>query len=67
MTAFDATMVQSGATITITVGALRSGAVKTATAATMTWKVNPATTDLAGNPVPAAAMVTESGAADLDF
>jgi Bacterial Ig domain len=66
-TVFDGTMVQSGAAITITVGARRSGAVKTATAATMTWKVHPATTDLAGNPIVAAASVTESGAADVDF
>jgi hypothetical protein len=66
-TVFDATMVQSGASITITFGARRSGAVKTAVAATMSWKVSPATTDLAGNLIPATAMVTESGAADVDF
>jgi hypothetical protein len=41
--------------------------VKTAVAATMSWKVSPATTDLAGNLIPATAMVTESGAADVDF
>jgi hypothetical protein len=66
-TVFDATMVQSGASVTITLGARRSGAVKTAAAAAMSWTVNPATTDLAGNAVAANASVTETGASDLDF
>jgi hypothetical protein len=67
-TTFDATMVQSGATVTITLGAKRgTNAVKTGAAAAMTWKVSNATTDLAGNAIVANASVTESGAADVDF
>lgn len=67
-TTFDATMVQSGATITVTLGAKRgTNAVKTGAAATMTWKVSNATTDLAGNAIVANASVTESGATDVDF
>jgi Bacterial Ig domain len=65
-TVFDATMAQSGATITITIGTRRSGAVKTASAAAMSWKVSAATTDLAGNPI-VVTSVTESGATDVDF
>jgi chitinase len=67
-TTFDATMVQSGAAITITLGAKRgTNAVKTGAAAAMTWKVSNATTDLAGNAIVANTSVTESGAADMDF
>jgi chitinase len=67
-TTFDATMVQNGATITVTLGAKRgTNAVKIATAAAMTWKVSNATTDLAGNAIVTGASVTESGAADTDF
>jgi hypothetical protein len=65
-TTFDATMVQSGATVTITLGTRRSGTVKTSTAATMTWLVHPATTDLAGNPITNTSVI-ESGATDVDF
>jgi hypothetical protein len=65
---FDATMVQTGATIRITLGAKRgTTAVKTMAAAAMIWKVSPATTDLAGNPCSATAQVTETGATDVDF
>ena len=67
-TTFDATMVQTGATIRITLGAKRgTNAVKTAAAATMTWKVNNVTTDLAGNAITPNVQVTESGATDADF
>jgi chitinase len=67
-TTFDATMVQTGRTIKVTLGAKRgTSAVKTAAAATMTWKVNNATTDLAGNAITANAQVTEAGAVDADF
>jgi hypothetical protein len=65
---FDATMVQTGATIKITLGAKRgTTAVKTGAAAAMTWSVSAATTDLAGNACLATAQVTETGATDLDF
>jgi hypothetical protein len=67
-TTFDATMVQNGATITVTLGAKRgTNAVKTGAAAAMSWKVSNATTDLAGNAIVAGASVTESGAVDTDF
>jgi Bacterial Ig domain len=64
---FDASMVQTGATVKITFTAKRAGGtVKTAAKSTMKW--NPATTntDLAGNTISVAA-VTESGVSDLDF
>jgi hypothetical protein len=67
-TVFNATMVQSASSITVTLGTLRSGGpVKTVATGTMTWKVSPATTDLAGNLISATAGVTESGAIDADF
>jgi hypothetical protein len=64
--AWDATMSQSGTAITITLGARRSGTVKTAAAATMTWKASTAQTDLAGN-AGTGAQVSETGAVDRDF
>jgi chitinase len=65
---FDATMAQSGNAITITLGALRSGtlAAVPAGAGTLTWTPSAAATDLAGNPA-ATTLVTETGAADVDF
>jgi chitinase len=65
-TVFDATMAQAGASITITLGARRSGTVKTAPAAAMTWRAPAAVKDAAGN-ASAALQVTEPGAADTDF
>jgi hypothetical protein len=64
--AFNATMVQSGSSIIFTIGTRRSGTVKTATAATMSWKGSTATTDLAGNPG-TGVTINETGAVDLDF
>jgi hypothetical protein len=65
-TVFDATMTQSGAAITVTLGARRSGTVKTGAAGTMTWTASASATDAAGNPS-TTAVVTESGASDADF
>jgi hypothetical protein len=65
-TVFDATMAQAGASITVTLGARRSGTVRTAAAAAMTWRAPAAVKDAAGN-ASAALQVTESGAADADF
>lgn len=65
-TDWDATMIRSGASITITLGSRGSGAVKPASAGTMTWTASTAATDPAGN-ASAAGPVTESGAADKDF
>jgi hypothetical protein len=65
-TVFDATMTQSGTAITVTLGARRSGTVKTGAAATMSWTASASATDAAGNPS-TTAVVTESGASDADF
>jgi hypothetical protein len=64
---FTGTMVQSGATITVTLGTLSSGAVNTYGAArAMTWTPSATATDAAGNACSTTAK-TESGAVDLDF
>jgi hypothetical protein len=64
---FNATMVQSGANITITLGALTAGSVRTeTTAAALSWPSATTPTDLAGN-VCTGNTVTEGGASDLDF
>ena len=65
-TTFNATMTQSGASITVTLGSLISGSVATAGAATMTWLPSAGATDATGHPS-STAQVTESGAADVDF
>ncbi len=64
---FTGTMVQSGATITITLGTLTSGTVRTyGTARAMTWTPSASATDAAANACSTTAK-TESGANDLDF
>jgi hypothetical protein len=63
---FDATMTQSGTAITVTLGAKRSGTVKTSAARTMSWTASASATDAAGNPS-TTGVVTESGASDADF
>jgi Bacterial Ig domain len=64
---FNATMVQAGATITITLGALTGGTVQTdATTGVMAWNPSATATDLAGNACSTTA-ANESGAADTDF
>lgn len=66
-TEFNATMVQSGSSITITLGSQISGTVAAAAAATtMTWRPSASATDAAGHPS-GTALVTESGAVDVDF
>jgi chitinase len=67
-TNFNATMVMSGNTVTVTVGTLISGTIRTgvATTANMIWNPSTAATDLVGNAASATA-TTESGGADLDF
>jgi hypothetical protein len=66
---FDATMTQSGAVITVTLGALASGTPSTDTSGTTTsWATGtPAgATDRAGNAL-ATSTVTESGTTDYEF
>jgi hypothetical protein len=66
-TIFNATMVMSGSTVTVTFGTKVSGTLKTvATTGTMTWRPSPLATDLAGLAA-SNAVVTESGTADRDF
>jgi hypothetical protein len=66
-TVFNGTMVQSGASITITLGSLVSGAVRTEnTAAALSWPSSATATDLAGNAC-SGNTVTEGGAGDVDF
>jgi Bacterial Ig domain len=61
-----ATMVQSGATITVTFGTV-TGSIRTETAnGTMSWPPSATATDLAGNACSTTA-ATESGAADREF
>jgi hypothetical protein len=64
---FTGTMVQSGASITITLGNLTGGPVQTdATTGLMSWAPSATATDLAGNAC-STTSVNESGAADTDF
>ena len=67
---YNATMVQSGANVVVTIGAVVSGAGNVATGVTGTtaiaWAPSTAATDIAGNACSATA-ATESGAADRDF
>jgi hypothetical protein len=66
-TTFNATMVQSGASITITLGTQTGGTVRTNGGnATLSWPPSATATDLAGNPC-STTTATESGAADTDF
>jgi chitinase len=65
-TTFNATMSQSGSSITVTLGAMTSGAVTTAVASTMTWLPSAGATDLTSHPSKTT-QVTESGGADVDF
>ncbi|MFN2471063.1 MAG: DNRLRE domain-containing protein [Gaiellaceae bacterium] len=64
---FNATMVKSGATITVTLGALASGTVKTETAGkTVNWNPSSGPRDLTGNYAPTWS-AAESGAVDVEF
>jgi len=63
----NGTMAQSGANITITLGSLTGGTVRTEnTAAALSWPSSTTPTDLAGNAC-TGNTVSESGASDLDF
>jgi hypothetical protein len=64
-TEFNATMAQSGAAITVTLGALASGTVTTAGAGTMTWRRSSAAKDRYGN-ASRTDLVSEGGS-DVDF
>jgi hypothetical protein len=65
---FNATIQQSTAQITITLGSLRSGSVNggAASSANMVWTPSASATDVAGNPA-ATTPRTETGTADRDF
>ena len=66
-TTFSGTMVESGGTITVTLGAQKTGsATSNPTPAAMTWTPSATATDAAGNACSTAAK-TESGANDIDF
>jgi hypothetical protein len=64
---WNATMVQNGATITITVGTFIGGTLLTnSTPAAITWRPSGTATDLNGHPC-GTGMITESGGSDVDF
>jgi hypothetical protein len=64
---FNATMIQSGSSITVTLGApLASPTLPTAVAGTMSWKPSSAATDLTGHASRTNA-VSETGGLDVDF
>jgi hypothetical protein len=64
---FAATMVQSGASITVTLGVLVSGTVRTdAATSTMSWPPSATATDLAGNAC-STTTANETGVADANF
>ena len=66
-TVFSGTMVQSGGTVTVTLGTQTSGTVRTnAAAGTMTWTPSATATDAAGNACSTTAR-NETGASDIDF
>jgi chitinase len=67
-TNFNATMVMSGNTVTITIGTLITGTIRTGvvTTANMIWSPSTAASDVVGNPA-AATAATETGALDRDF
>ena len=69
-TVFNATIVRSGATTTVTIGSLISGAqaTKAKGKSAMTWQTSSAATSLAAPIRPVLpATVTESGVSDVDF
>ena len=66
-TAFTGTMAQSGATITVTLGTMTSGTVRTnGTALIMSWTPSATATDAAGNACSTTAK-SETGTNDVDF
>jgi Big-like domain-containing protein len=65
-TTFNATMSQSGTSITVTLGSMIGGSPTTAAASTMTWLPSTGATDLTSHAT-ISALVTESGGLDVDF
>jgi chitinase len=65
-TEYNATMAQSGNSITITLGSQLSGSTATVASGTMTWRPSAGAMDAANHPS-STALVTESGALDADF
>ena len=65
---FNATMTMTGNTVTVTIGTLISGTIRTGvtTPASMIWNPSTASTDAVGNPTQATA-TTEGGGVDRDF
>ena len=64
---FDATMAQSGASITVTLGApVGTPTLVTAAAGTMNWKPSAGATDMSGKPSGTTA-INETGGLDVDF
>ena len=63
---FNATIRQTGSTITVTLGSRISGTVTTAAAGTITWRPSALATNLAGIPA-LTTQVSETGASDKDF
>lgn len=63
---FNATMSQSGPSITITLGTKLSGTLATASAGTLTWRPSSGAKDLF-NHASSTSTVTESGVLDVDF
>lgn len=66
MTFTNSTMVMSGNTITITLGATTGTPITSTSNVTMVWSPSATATDLAGNPMDTT-NVTETGAADREF
>ena len=63
---FNATMVQTGSSITVTLGSKISGTTVTAGTGTITWRPSSSAKDLAGKSS-TTTTVTETGGADRDF
>jgi chitinase len=61
---YTATMVQSGSSITVTLGTRTGGTVNTVTSSTMTWRPSSLATDLAGR-AGATTLVTETSGQDF--
>jgi hypothetical protein len=61
---FNATMAQSGNSITVTLGTRTAGTVLTVATSTMTWRPSSLATDLAGK---ASATTTVTETSDQDF
>jgi hypothetical protein len=63
---FNATIRQTGSTITVTIGSRVSGTVRTASAGTVSWRPSSLATNLTGIPA-LTTQVSETGTFDKDF